>query len=144
MPTIETAAGPASSVPPTSAASRAGASPAAATKSAAGASARSRRRAGIGVVVAAHDSEAGAIGGGPQPGRVDALELAGDRRARAAAETVDELLGGQREELAQRALLAAGELDRAGQPRDQPRPPQAGVAGVGHAASPSARSWSWR
>ena len=55
-----------------------------------------------------------------------------------AAQAGDELLLGEREDLAQPALLMAGDLDRAGQSRDEPRPPQAGAArSVGaHAATP--------
>ena len=53
----------------------------------------------------------------------------------------------EREDLAQPALLVAGDLDRPGQPRDEPRPCEARCArpgGPAHAATPTAALISWR
>ena len=109
-----------------------------ATKSTAGASSRSRRRAGI------------APGrGGRRPRaptarrpraarrRPGARARRRSRRPRAPPSPATSSLLGEREDLAQPAPLVAGDLDRAGQPRDEPRP-RAGSARAGRGAAPLA------
>jgi hypothetical protein len=94
--------------------------------------------------VAADGLEPGPRDGLAQHVDVQALELVGDRSGAGTPEPGDERLLGQREDLAQRAPLMASDLDRAGQPRDEPRPRETGRAGRrgAHAANPlPAVSW---
>ena len=99
---------------------------------------------GVGRIVPTDRLEIRALDRRAQVGRAQALDLLEDRVVRAAAETGDEPLGRQGQDLPERTAPAAGHVDGPGQPGDEPGPPQAGVARARHATSPSASSWSWR
>src|SRR3954447_16660003 len=99
------------------------------------------------VVVATDGAEAGQLVGRPLLVQAEPLELAhgaSDLRRRHGGQ---EILVGEREHLRQSLSFMTGELDPAGEPRDEPCPAQARVAGAdaaGHAASPEAAPASWR
>jgi hypothetical protein len=107
---------------------------------------------GIRRVVATDGVQARLLDGLAQRVDVQALELVGDRGSAHTAEPGEQLLLGEREDLAQPALVMAGDLDRPGQPRDEPRPRQARRARPGrprfrvraHAATPTPGLISWR
>jgi hypothetical protein len=80
-------------------------------------------------------------GGAMQGGLVDAIT--GTSGGDVGAERFEQRVVGQGEQLAQHALLVAGELDRPGEPADEPGAAQAVVARA-HATAPSLSSWSWR
>jgi hypothetical protein len=83
----------------------------------------------IGAVVAADGLEARPLDRLAQRVHVQALELVGDGPGTRPGKAGDEILLGQREDLPQPAPLVASDLDRAGQPPDEPRPREAGRAG---------------
>ena len=99
----------------------------------------------VGGVVPADGGECRRVGRRAEVARVGVLELRRDVAAGARAERLDQPLRGQREQLAQHALLVARDLDRAAEAGHEPRSPEAGVAGVdGHATASPSRSCSWR